>query len=233
MSTDLSRGTALLTAVLTLMAIVFASGISATGADPADRSIKQFLAKGDTPHAYRAVRRLEARNGSRTGWLDAVTEYSPQTGFRYQVTAEGGSSYIRSEVLKKLLDEEREVIEHGKTSRASLGPANYNFQPNGIDADGLVNVLLEPRRKEHVLIAGAMSLNATDGALVRLKGRLAKSPSRWVTDVEIERTYARINGVVLPVTLETKAQVRLLGEATLRMTYAYSEIDGRTLVASR
>jgi hypothetical protein len=76
-----------------------------------------------------------------------------------------------------------------------------------------------------------MALNTTDGALVRLQGRLAKSPSFWVKNVDIVRTYERIDGVVVPVTLETKAQIRLLGEATLRMTYAYSEIDGRSLAS--
>ena len=31
----------------------------------------------------------------------------------------------------------------------------------------------------------------------------------------------------MPVALETTAQVRMFGAATLRMTYDYSEIDGR------
>src|SRR6185369_5205181 len=107
------------------------------------------------------------------------------------------------------------------------------FQPNGIDSDGLANVLLSPRRKELVLVSGMMALNATDGALVRLEGRLAKSPSFWVKSVDIVRSYQRIDGKVVPVSLETRAQLRFLGEATLRMTYVYSEIDGRRLVASR
>ena len=38
-----------------------------------------------------ALCRLEAENGSRKGWIEAVTEYSPETGFRYEITAEGGS----------------------------------------------------------------------------------------------------------------------------------------------
>lgn len=52
-------------------------------------------------------------------------------------------------------------------------------------------------------------------------------------DVDIVRTYERIDGNVVPVALETTAQVRFLGEATLRMTYVYSEIDGRRLTSSR
>jgi hypothetical protein len=63
--------------------------------------------------------------------------------------------------------------------------------------------------------------------LVRLEGRLAKSPSFWIKNVDIVRTYARIHGVIVPVALESTAQVRFHGDARLRMTYVYMEIDGR------
>ena len=195
----------------------------------ADDSIRRFLAQDDTQPRYRARRRLEAENGSRTGWIEAVTEYSPEGGFTYAITAEGGSSYIRSKVLKAVLDGEREVIAERETARSSLNLVNYSFQANGIDDSGFANVLLSPKRKERVLIKGMMALNVTDGALVRLQGRLAKNPSFWLKNVDIVRIYERLGGTVVPVSLETKAQVRFLGNATLHMTYVYTEIDGRQL----
>jgi len=212
-----------------LLALVIGSNARATVPDAADRSIQQFLAQDDTQPRYRAVRRLEATNGSRTGWLEAVTEYSPATGFVYQVTGEGGSDLIRNKVLKAVLEGEREVIARGEAARSSLAIANYRFQANGVDAEGLANVLLSPRRRERVLLAGTMFLTPADGDLVRLQGRLAKSPSFWVKDVDIVRTYERIGTAVLPVALETKAHVRFLGVATLRMTYVYAEVDGRPI----
>ena len=39
----------------------------------------------------------------------------------------------------------------------------------------------------------------------------------------------RIKGVLVPVLLESTAQLRLLGGSTLRMTYRYSEIDDRPI----
>jgi hypothetical protein len=218
---------------VSLLALACVTSVGATVPDPVDQSIRQFLAQDDTQPAYRAVRHLEAENGSRKGWIDAITEYSPETGFRYEITAEGGSGYMRTKVLKALLDGEKAVIAQGETRRSSLDPANYKFQPNGIDSDGLANVLLSPRRKERVLVSGMMALNTTDGALVRLQGRLAKSPSFWIKNVDIVRTYERVHGAVVPVSLESKAQVRFLGEATLRMTYAYSEIDRRAVEPAR
>src|SRR5688572_15359059 len=89
-----------------VVALVLATvpGVGATMPDAADRSIKQFLEQGVKQHPYRAIRHLEAENGNRKGWMDAITEYTPATGFRYEVIAEGGSDYIRSKVLKAVLD---------------------------------------------------------------------------------------------------------------------------------
>lgn len=210
-----------------ILAACLPLSVWATAPNAADDSIRQFLAQDHTLRAYKASRRLEAANGDRTGWVEAVTEYSQGDGFTYQVTAEGGSDYIRNKVLRAVLDGERRVIMEGETALSALAHENYTFEPSGVDADGLANVRLSPRRKERMLVAGMMFLNPDDGALVRLQGRLARSPSFWVRSVQIVRSYKRINNVVLPVKLETNARLRLLGPASLRMTYAYLEIDGR------
>ena len=65
----------------------------------------------------------------------------------------------------------------------------------------------------------------------RLQGRLAKNPSFLVKNVDVVRKYERIDGVIVPVSLESTAQLRFLGEATLRMTYSYSEIEGRPVAS--
>jgi hypothetical protein len=161
------------------------------------------------------------------------TEYTPPTVFRYQVIAEGGSGFIRDKILRGVLDAERNAIAQGDTGRSSIAPENYEFEPSGVDPDGLARVLLSPRRKERFLVAGAMFLQPAEGALVRVQGRLAKSPSFWVKNVDIVRSYERIAGSDLPVALESKADVRFFGPATLRMTYVYSEVDGHPVRQSR
>ena len=91
---------------------------------------------------------------------------------------------IRDKILRGVLDAERNAIAQGDTGRSSIAPDNYEFEPSGVDPDGLARVLLSPRRKDRVLVAGGAS-QPFDGALVRLQGRLAKSPSFWVKNVEI------------------------------------------------
>jgi hypothetical protein len=216
---------------VTMMLLVLAvvPTVRATAPNAADQSIERFLTRQSDQHPYRATRRLEAKNGSREGWLEAKTEYSPSGGFRYQITAEGGSSQIRTRVLRAVLDGEQDVIALGEAGRAALAPSNYAFQPNGVDAEGLANVLLSPKRKERALLSGVMFLRPDEGELVRLQGRLAKNPSFWVRNVDIVRKYARIHTAVMPVAIESTAHVTFLGAASFRMTYDYQEIDGRSV----
>src|SRR4051812_15938622 len=119
--------------LLVVAASALATSLNATPPDPADASIRHFLAQDDTQRPYRAMRRLEAENGNRTGWLEAATEYSATDGFRYKVTAEGGSDTIRSRVLRAVLDAEVDAFASGETGRSSLARENYAFQPNGVD----------------------------------------------------------------------------------------------------
>ena len=213
--------------IVLLVAVALVPMVQATTPDPTNLSIERFLARENAPHPYRAMRRLEAENGSRKGWLEAMTEYSPATGFQYRITGEGGSGYIRTKVLRAVLDGEQELITLGEDSRSGLARTNYTFEPKGVDAEGLANVGLSPRRKERALLSGVMFLRPNEGELVRVQGRLARNPSFWVNNVDIVRKYERIEGAVLPVAVESKANVRFLGPARFQMTYEYSEIDGR------
>jgi hypothetical protein len=75
-----------------LLAAVIPATVRATMSDLADHSIRQFLAQSNEQQSYHGTRRLTAENRSRTGWVEATAEYSPRSGFRYEITAEGGSS---------------------------------------------------------------------------------------------------------------------------------------------
>jgi hypothetical protein len=189
-------------------------------------AVRNFLGRPTVQHQYRASRRLEASGSGHRAWLDVQTNFSPGSGLLYQVTAEGGSGYIRGRVLRSLLDEEQRLIARRGESGVALTTDNYQFTPEGLNEQGLAVVSIRPLRKERALMAGRMFVTL-DGDVQRVEGRLAKNPSFWVTRVDIVRSYRRINGVLMPVLLETTAQLRLLGASELRMTYQYSIIDER------
>jgi hypothetical protein len=217
-------------AVASAMAVLQASpGI---GSPQAADAMEKFLARPGSIRQYLASRRLEASGGGQRGWMDVQTSFTAASGLHYDVTAEGGSAYIRGRVLRRLLDEERHLIAQGLTAGVAISKDNYQFEPEDIDGHGLAVVRLQPRRTERALVRGRMFLTRNDGDLVRVEGTLAKSPSFWVTRTDVVRSYERIEGVVMPVALESRAQLRLFGSSVLRMTYRYSHIDERPVSGS-
>jgi hypothetical protein len=212
---------------LTIAALTAAIAADARPDPDAVAAMERFLARPIVAHQYSASRRLEASGVGQRAWLDVRTSFTLSSGLIYDVTAEGGSGFIRARVLRSLLDEERRVTERGGVARVALSTDNYRFQPVGLNSEGLAVVNLTPRRKDRSLLIGQMFLNRLDGELVRVEGRLAKNPSFWVTRVNVVRWYGRIDGVIMPVSLETTAQLRLFGSSALRMTYRYSNIDER------
>ena len=213
-----------------LVPAITAPGVRAV--EPADaaasQSMQQFLARESTDHSYRALRRLEAENRGRTAWLEAWTSFTPGEAFEYLISVRGRITlhpFTRAACGLKA----KEAIDQGEMARSALAGSNYRFESDGLDPSGLVRIALVPRRNEGVLVAGSMFLKPIVGELVRIEGRLARNPSFWVKQVDIVRSYARIAGAVLPVELATRAQLRMLGPATFRMTYEYAEIDGASV----
>jgi hypothetical protein len=190
-------------------------------------AMERFLSRPILAHQYRAFRRLEAAGSGQRAWLDARTEFTPAAGMQYDVVGEGGSGYIRRHVLHALLEQEKQLIARGLANRAALDQSNYQFSPDEYGDDGLVRVLMRPLRKDRALIAGAMFLRPGDGELVRIEGQLAKNPSIWMKRVDVVRRYERLNGVLVPTSLESTAHLRLLGRSSLQMAYHYSEVDDR------
>ena len=146
----------------------------------------------------------------------------------YQVLDEGGSGIIRARVLHSLLEEERNLIARGAESRVALSTENYRLTPEGLDAEERAVIGLRPLRKDRSLIRGQMILTL-DGDLIRVEGQLGKNPSFWLTQVKVVRTYRRINGVTMPVSLDSTGQLRLLGSSSFRMTYHYAQVSDLTV----
>jgi hypothetical protein len=216
---------------LLLLARVDVTGVTMSPA------AQRFLSRTDAPLArFVAFRRLEAstRGGSMKAWMEACTELSG-AGFTYRVLREDGSGTIRGRVLLAALKAEARARETGDADRAALTPVNYEFvggdqQP---DAEGLTRVDVHPLRKDVMLVDGAMFLASTDGDLVRVEGLLSKRPSFWTRRVRVVRRYARIGGIRVPVSMESTADVLIVGTSQFSMTYDYLSVNGEAVPAAR
>jgi hypothetical protein len=229
----MSRGLSRCPALCFLAALAFAPLSAAGRASASPGILQRFLAVDDpTPTQYRALRHLEARNDhfGKRAWMDVWTE-GDASGFTYRVAGEEGSDYIRDHVFRAVLDIERRAWASGACDRAGVTPANYTFTDRGAQADGLATLAVKPRRNDVLLVDGAIFLNPDDGELVRIEGRLSKTPSFWMRQIDVIRWYRRIAGVRMPVAIESVADVRLAGESTFRMTYEYESINGQTVGA--
>jgi hypothetical protein len=213
-----------------LMAARLAAALALTlGAQSAVTPLQRFLARAEEPTVeYRALRRLEAENTkfNQRGWMIAWTEYDHANGFRFQVVGEGGSAYIRSHVLHAALDGEQKIWANHEPQKASLTTDNYVFDNDVPDAGGLAAVGVKPKRKDVLLVEGAIFVQPGDGELARVEGKLSKAPSFWTRRVDVVRRYERLGGVRVPVSIESVAHVLIAGRSTFRMTYEYENING-------
>jgi hypothetical protein len=194
-------------------------------------ALQRFLARGEGPPVeYRALRHLEAQSPHfrANAWMDAWTEYRHATGFRFEIVAEGGSSYIRQHVLRAALEGEQKMWAAREPQRASFTTDNYEFHDRGA-VEGLVSVGVKPRRNDVLLIDGAIFVEADDGELRRIEGRLSKAPSIWTRRVDIVRHYERLGGVRVPTSIESVAHVLIAGRSTFRMTYEYESVNGQEI----
>jgi len=211
-------------------ALVMCWGIDLRADVPSPQDVlERFLAAPArrTPLPYRAFRRLEASSAKMkaSGWVEALTEFDLEAGLRYQVLAEEGTGRIRG-VLKGVLDGERQAMLPGKTGSAAMTRENYEFEPGVADENGLVPVRLKPRRREATLIDGTIYVTAEGADLVRVEGRLAKSPSFWTRSVDIVRRYERRAGRVVLVEVRSVADVKVIGPSEFVMRYEYESVNG-------
>ena len=199
-------------------------------------AVERFLSEIEKPPvAYQARRRLEASASklNESAWMEVVTEFQPGSGFRYWIVGQGGSERIQRRVLKSVLQTEKENSVSDEWRSVNLSRANYEFDFGGRTADGMLKMQLNPRRRDSRLVSGAALLTASSGDLVRVEGRLAKSPSMWVRWAEVSRSYAPIGGSMMPVSVESTADVRIAGLSTFSMTYDYQMVDGRVVGATK
>jgi len=183
---------------------------------------------------FRSTRHLEAQNDrfNKEATMDVVTELLPDGRFTYTILKETGSETIRKRVMRGLLENEVEQSAAKDPSRFAVIPANYTVAGGEVTDDGTVKLLAKPRRKEVGMVDGAVFVTSADADIVRVEGRMVKTPSFWTTRVDVVKRYARIAGVRVPIRLDTIARLRFAGMSTMSMTYEYEMVNGK-MVASQ
>jgi hypothetical protein len=199
------------------------------GGGEVEPALARFLARPDEPlKAYRGSRRLEAFNPrfNLRGSLEARTTLTRAGDFSYTVIREEGSDYIREHVLRPLLENEEKLFATTDPARSAVTASNYEMNGGEVAEPGVIRLFVKPRRRDVSLVDGSVFVTQDEADLLRIEGRLARNPSFWTTRVDVVRRYDRINGLRVPVHLDTTAQIRIAGPSTMSVTYAYETING-------
>jgi hypothetical protein len=193
--------------------------------------IDRFLAPDETPLvSYRAFRKLTAstRGGRMHAAIEAWTTLDPIHGFNFEITSMEGSALIQRKVLIAALEAEQMAVQSASNkSQSALTPANYEFLDISPDEGRLVKMDVRPRRKHVMLVEGSLFVEADSADLVRIEGELSKRPSFWTRRVRVIREYDRVQGVHVPVSMRSTADVLIVGSSSFSMTYRYTEINGK------
>jgi hypothetical protein len=216
--------------------LLWSLGASAGSGLPIDQFNTVFARfNSSAPPAYRAFRRLEGGlvGSTKQGWIEVLTEYRPGRGLTFEVVRSGGYGYVRDKVLPGMLKSEQELLAEGKPLRAPIVARNYNLEDGGVAESGMTRLLLHPARKSDGIVKGTALIEPESGSVTRIEGRLVKSPSFWIRDVDVTWRFTRVGDAILPVELSSQARVRFYGRSSFRMTYDYLSIDGRPVGSVR
>ena len=181
---------------------------------------------------YSAIRRLEAENRKtgRQGWMEVRTTLDRDGILTITVLSEGGSEQIRNKVLRAALQAEQDVVRRRRGTPAAAAD-NYECGEAQLERSGLLRLPLRPKEKSRHLVVGDLFMQPATRDVVSVKGQLAKSPSFWISRVDVEWTYRRVHKQqVLPVSLQSTANVKMFGPSTFRMTYDYESVDGEPIL---
>jgi hypothetical protein len=157
--------------------------------------------------------------------MDVRLTYERGEGKHFQIVSIQAEGVTRRS-LENLLNEEART---GKAQQASseVNSSNYQFELLGFDNCGdqqCYKLQLKARHNSKYLIDGTAWVSAKDFAIVRIVGRLAKSPSFWLSRPKVEQTFEKIDGFWLPSYNHSSTAVLFLGEADLTIEYSGYEV---------
>jgi hypothetical protein len=147
----------------------------------------------------------------------------------FKVVSQTGSKLLIGHVLMKLLESEEEAQQARNRKALEISPANYDFKLERTEhssAGDFYVLEVKPRKKTKYVYNGKLWVDAHDFAAARMEGTPASNPSFWVSHVEIQYQWSKIDGFWLPVHNYSVTNVRMGGRAVLNISYSDYQVTG-------
>ena len=152
------------------------------------------------------------------------TDYKNGSGKSYTILSQSGSSLVRSQVLGRILENEKLMSQPDNRRQAVVTSANYEMklksgEKQKIDGRDCLVLSITPRRPSPFLFTGTLWVDARDYSIVQLQGVAAKSHSMLTGPAQVARQYTNVDGFPMATHARAVSNSMLLGQTIVKIDY--------------
>ena len=137
-----------------------------------------------------------------------------------------GDPFVKRHIIARLLQADMNRVKEGGTQTTAIVESNYKFTYKGIEnIDGrtVYSFVVKPRRKQAWLFKGRVFLDPVSGHLMRATGRLVRTPSWWIKQVDFVQDYSDFGAFTMPIHTQATTRVRILGRVVIEVWHTLCE----------
>ncbi len=147
-----------------------------------------------------------------------------------------GDGFVKSNVIIRLLQSEVDQVQKDQPAQTAIDNQNYKFSYKGREVlrGRAVHVFhVKPRKKRPGLFKGRIFVDAYTGTLVRAEGRMVKSPSIFIKDINFVQDYTDVGDFTFPLHMHSQARARVIGRVIVDVVHRdYHPITASEVAAS-
>ena len=176
------------------------------------RATRQWAELGE----YSAVSTVRAvlPDLAESGEFDVERHYTAPKTLQFKPVRFTGDGFVKTNVIVRLLQSEVDQIQKDQPAQTAIANQNYKFSYKGTEEINgrLAHVYqVKPRRKSPGLFKGLIFIDPFTGGIARAQGRLVKSPSIFIKNIDFVQDYADFGSFTFPVHMHSEAKARLVG----------------------
>ena len=133
-----------------------------------------------------------------------------------------GDGFVKSNVMNRLLQSEADQVKRDQPALTAITPTNYKFSYKTTETiNGRIAHVyqVKPREKRAGLFKGKIYIDVYSGGMLRAEGRLVKTPSVFIKDVEFTQDYAQVGDFNLVTHIHSVSQTRIIGRAIVDINH--------------
>jgi hypothetical protein len=190
-----------------------------------ERALRQRATLAEYSNETTINAEVPAMSERGTFWLKQ-TFLAPQS-MAYTPVKFEGDGFINHNVITRLLQPDVERVHRGTGQKVAILESNYKFSYKGIeDLNGrhLYAFALKPRRKDPGLFKGKILIDSQTGHMIQAAGRLRRSPSWWIKQVDFIQDYADVGDFTMLTQIRSVTQARVVGQVTVNIRHSEYEV---------